>query len=106
RGSRGASRDHAGNRLQRDEPARGVRGAARAKRHRPPYRRTPPRGPPRPQSRRSRTVSLTDFLKKDLSFKRKPSPNAEAAAPTQEKAEKNEPPKPPVSLPKSAPQQA
>ena len=51
-------------------------------------------------------MSLTDFLKKDLSFKRKPSPNAEAAAPTQEKAEKNESPKRTVSLPKRAPKQA
>jgi type IV pilus assembly protein PilM len=39
-------------------------------------------------------VSLSEFLKKDLSFKRKPSPNAEAAtAPKQEKTEKKESPK-------------
>jgi type IV pilus assembly protein PilM len=45
-------------------------------------------------------MSLTDFLKKDLSFKRKPSANtdparnAEAEAPTQEKPAKKESPKP------------
>ena len=45
-------------------------------------------------------MSLTDFLKKDLSFKRKPSantdtaPTAEAEAPTQEKPAKKESPKP------------
>ncbi len=50
-------------------------------------------------------MSLTDFLKKDLSFKRKPSSNAEAAAPTQEKAEKNESPKRNVSPPKRTPKQ-
>jgi type IV pilus assembly protein PilM len=44
-------------------------------------------------------VSLTDFLKKDLSFKRKPSSNAEASAPTQENTEKKE-------APKRAPKQA
>jgi type IV pilus assembly protein PilM len=38
-------------------------------------------------------VSLTEFLKKDMSFKRKPSPNAEATAPTQENTEKKESPK-------------
>jgi type IV pilus assembly protein PilM len=38
-------------------------------------------------------VSLTDFLKKDLSFKRKPSSTAEATAPTQENTEKKESPK-------------
>lgn len=38
-------------------------------------------------------MSLSEFLKKDLSFKRKPSPNAEATAPTQEKTEKKESPK-------------
>jgi type IV pilus assembly protein PilM len=38
-------------------------------------------------------VSLSEFLKKDLSFKRKPSPNAEATAPKQEKTEKKESPK-------------
>ena len=40
-------------------------------------------------------MSLTQFLKKDLSFKRKPSPNAEATAPTQENTntEKKESPK-------------
>jgi type IV pilus assembly protein PilM len=51
-------------------------------------------------------VSLTEFLKKDLSFKRKPSPNAEATAPTQEKTEKQESPKRNVSLPKRTPKQA
>jgi type IV pilus assembly protein PilM len=51
-------------------------------------------------------VSLTEFLKKDLSFKRKPSPNAEATAPTQEKTEKRESPKRNVSLPKRTPKQA
>jgi type IV pilus assembly protein PilM len=35
-------------------------------------------------------VSLTEFLKKDISFGRKPSPNAEAEAPTQEKTAKKE----------------
>ena len=50
-------------------------------------------------------MSLTDFLKKDLSFKRKPSSTAEAAPPTQEKAEKNKSPKRNVSLPKRAPKQ-
>ena len=38
-------------------------------------------------------MSLTEFLKKDMSFKRKPSPNAEATAPTQENTEKKESPK-------------
>jgi type IV pilus assembly protein PilM len=38
-------------------------------------------------------VSLTEFLKKDMSFKRKPSTNAEATAPTQENTEKKESPK-------------
>jgi type IV pilus assembly protein PilM len=51
-------------------------------------------------------VSLTEFLKKDLSFKRKPSPNAEATAPTQEKTEQKESPKRNVSLPKRTPKQA
>ena len=36
---------------------------------------------------------MTDFLKKDLSFKRKPSAKAEAAAPKQEETPKNESPK-------------
>jgi len=49
-------------------------------------------------------VSLTEFLKKDLSFKRKPSPNAEATAPTQENTEQKESPK--RSLPKRTPKQA
>ena len=44
-------------------------------------------------------MSLTDFLKKDLSFKRKPSSTAEATAPTQENTEKKE-------APKRAPKQA
>jgi type IV pilus assembly protein PilM len=51
-------------------------------------------------------VSLREFLKQDLSFKRKPSPNGEAAAPTQEKAEKKESPKRNLSLPKRTPKQA
>ena len=38
-------------------------------------------------------MSITEFLKKDMSFKRKPSPNAEATAPTQENTEKKESPK-------------
>jgi type IV pilus assembly protein PilM len=36
-------------------------------------------------------VSLTDLMKKDISFKRKSSPKAEATAPTQEKAPKESP---------------
>jgi type IV pilus assembly protein PilM len=53
---------------------------------------------------------LTDLLKKDISFKRKPSPKAEAAAPKQEKtageAPKNESPKrSKPSLPKRTPKQ-
>ena len=51
-------------------------------------------------------MSLTEFLKKDLSFKRKPSSNAEATAPTPEKAEKKESSKRNVSLPKRTPKQA
>ena len=51
-------------------------------------------------------MSLTEFLKKDMSFKRKPSPNAEATEPTQENTEKKESPKRSVSLPKRAPKQA
>jgi type IV pilus assembly protein PilM len=51
-------------------------------------------------------VSLTDFLKKDLSFGRKSSPTAEAEAPTQEKTETKAAPKRSVSLPKRAPKQA
>jgi type IV pilus assembly protein PilM len=47
-------------------------------------------------------VSLTDFLKKDLSFKRKPSSNAEATAPTQENTEKKESPKRAPKQPKTA----
>jgi type IV pilus assembly protein PilM len=55
---------------------------------------------------------MTDFLKKDLSFKRKPSakaeatsPNAEATAPKQEETQKNESPKRGLSVPKRAPKQ-
>ena len=57
-------------------------------------------------------MSLSDFLKKDISFGRKPSPNgaaaastAEATAPTQEKKAKKESPKRNASLPKRAPKQ-
>ncbi|HEY5694094.1 MAG TPA: type IV pilus assembly protein PilM [Gaiellaceae bacterium] len=57
-------------------------------------------------------MSLSDFLKKDISFGRKPSPNgaaaastAEATAPTQEKKAKKESPKRNGSLPKRAPKQ-
>jgi type IV pilus assembly protein PilM len=50
-------------------------------------------------------VSLTDLLKKDISFKRKPSPTAEATAPTQEKTEKKESPKRNGSAPRRAPKQ-
>jgi type IV pilus assembly protein PilM len=55
---------------------------------------------------------ITDFLKKDLSFKRKPStngdtaPTAEAAAPTQETTAKKEAPKRNGTLPKRRPKQA
>ncbi|HEY3551179.1 MAG TPA: type IV pilus assembly protein PilM [Gaiellaceae bacterium] len=56
-------------------------------------------------------MSLTDFLKKDMSFGRKPStnadatPTAEATAPAQKKEAKKESPKRSVSLPKRAPKQ-
>jgi len=50
-------------------------------------------------------VSLTDFLKKDISFGRKPSPNGEAAAPTEEKPAKKESPKRNGSVPKRMPKQ-
>jgi type IV pilus assembly protein PilM len=46
---------------------------------------------------------ITDLLKKDLSFKRKPSAKAEAAAPSPEETPKNESPK--SSAPKRAPKQ-
>ena len=36
---------------------------------------------------------ITDFLKKDVSFKRKPSAQAEAATPKQEETQKDESPK-------------
>jgi type IV pilus assembly protein PilM len=54
---------------------------------------------------------ITDFLKKDLSFKRKPSnadaaPTAEATEPTQETTAKKESPKRNGSLPKRTPKQA
>jgi type IV pilus assembly protein PilM len=48
---------------------------------------------------------MTDFLKKDLSIKRKPSAKAEAAAPKQEETQKSESPKRSMSLPKRAPKQ-
>jgi len=48
---------------------------------------------------------ITDFLKKDVSFKRKPSTKAEAGSPTQEETQKNESPKRNLSLPKRAPKQ-
>jgi type IV pilus assembly protein PilM len=54
---------------------------------------------------------ITAFLKKDISFKGKPSPKAEAAAPAQEKTPKDESPKRAssgkreLSLPKRAPKQ-
>jgi type IV pilus assembly protein PilM len=48
---------------------------------------------------------ITDFLKKDISFKRKPSTKVEAAAPTQEETPKTESPKRSMSLPKRAPKQ-
>jgi type IV pilus assembly protein PilM len=48
---------------------------------------------------------ITDFLKKDLSFKRTPSAKAETAAPTEEETPKNEAPKTSVSAPKRAPKQ-
>ena len=51
-------------------------------------------------------MSLKEFLKKDLSFKGKPSPTGEATAPSQEKAEKKESPKRNLSLPKRTPKQA
>jgi len=48
---------------------------------------------------------ITDFLKKDISFKRKPSPMADAAAPKHDEAPKNESPKRGLSVPKRAPKQ-
>ena len=48
---------------------------------------------------------ITNFMKKDLSFKRKPSAKAEAAAPKQEETQKSESPKRSMSLPKRAPKQ-
>jgi type IV pilus assembly protein PilM len=53
---------------------------------------------------------ITDFLKKDVSFKRKPSttveaPKAEAMEPKQEETPKNESPKRGLSRPKRAPKQ-
>jgi type IV pilus assembly protein PilM len=48
---------------------------------------------------------ITDLLKKDLSFKRKPSAKAEAAAPNEEETPKNESPKRSLSVPKRAPKQ-
>jgi type IV pilus assembly protein PilM len=48
---------------------------------------------------------ITDFLKKDLSFKRTQSATAETAAPTEEETPNNEAPKTSVSAPKRAPKQ-
>jgi type IV pilus assembly protein PilM len=53
---------------------------------------------------------ITDFLKKDISFKRKPSttveaPKVEATAPKQDETPKNESPKRGLSRPKRAPKQ-
>ncbi|HEY3462183.1 MAG TPA: type IV pilus assembly protein PilM [Gaiellaceae bacterium] len=48
-------------------------------------------------------MSLTDFLKKDISFGRKASPNGESTAPTEEKTAKKESPKRNGSLPKRTP---
>jgi type IV pilus assembly protein PilM len=48
---------------------------------------------------------ITDFLKKDISLKRKPSSKVEAAAPAQEDAPKAESPKRSLSMPKRAPKQ-
>jgi type IV pilus assembly protein PilM len=48
-------------------------------------------------------VSLTDFLKKDISFGRKASANGKTAAPVEEKTAKKESPKRNGSLPKRAP---
>lgn len=50
-------------------------------------------------------MSLTDFLKKDISFGRKASPNGESAAPMEEKTAKKESPKHNGSLPKRTPKQ-
>lgn len=50
-------------------------------------------------------MSLTEFLKKDISFGRKPSPNAEAQAPTQEKTANKESSKRNGSPPQRAPKQ-
>jgi len=48
---------------------------------------------------------VTNFLKKDLSFKRKPSAKAEATSPEPEETQKHESPKRNLSLPKRAPKQ-
>ncbi|HEX6951270.1 MAG TPA: type IV pilus assembly protein PilM [Gaiellaceae bacterium] len=48
---------------------------------------------------------ITDVLKKDISFKRKPSAKADAPAPEQDKAPNDESPKRSVSVPKRAPKQ-
>ncbi len=50
-------------------------------------------------------TGITDFLKKDISFKRKPSPKAEAAAPEHQETPTNESPKRGLSRPKRAPKQ-
>lgn len=50
-------------------------------------------------------MSLTDFLKKDISFGRKASPNGESAAPMEEKTAKKESPQHNGSLPKRTPKQ-
>ena len=48
---------------------------------------------------------ITDVLKKDISFKRKPSARADAPAPEQDKAPNDETPKRSLSVPKRAPKQ-
>ena len=48
---------------------------------------------------------ITDFLKKDISLKHKPSPMADAVAPKHDEAPKNESPKRGLSVPKRAPKQ-
>jgi type IV pilus assembly protein PilM len=48
---------------------------------------------------------ITDVLKKDISFKRKPSAKADAPAPEHDKAPNDESPKRSVSVPKRAPKQ-